>query len=160
MLYFSAYSQRKGTKYTVLNLLVPAIFNPTWLSDVYYAINYTLIALMAVAALAGESRAIARVLVKDGKVAAYYSMYVVEGEGYVNNLAVAPDRRGKGLGDALMRDMMYAASLSGVTALTLEVRESNAAARSLYEKYGFKPAGVRKNFYPDKENAVIYWLDI
>ncbi len=114
----------------------------------------------AVAALAGESRAIARVLVKDGKVAAYYSMYVVEGEGYVNNLAVAPDRRGKGLGDALMRDMMYAASLSGVTALTLEVRESNAAARSLYEKYGFKPAGVRKNFYPDKENAVIYWLDI
>ena len=37
---------------TVLNLLVPAIFNPTWLSDVYYAINYTLIALMAVAALA------------------------------------------------------------------------------------------------------------
>ena len=52
MLYFSAYSQRKGTKYTVLNLLVPAIFNPTWLSDVYYAINYTLIALMAVAALA------------------------------------------------------------------------------------------------------------
>lgn len=52
MLYFSAYSQRKGTKYTVLNLLVPAIFDPTWLSDVYYAINYTLIALMAVAALA------------------------------------------------------------------------------------------------------------
>lgn len=52
MLYFLAYSQRKGTKYTVLNLLVPAIFNPTWLSDVYYAINYTLIALMAVAALA------------------------------------------------------------------------------------------------------------
>ena len=36
----------------MLNLLVPAIFNPTWLSDVYYAINYTLIALMAVAALA------------------------------------------------------------------------------------------------------------
>ena len=36
----------------MLNLLVPAIFNPEWLSDVYYAINYTLIALMAVAALA------------------------------------------------------------------------------------------------------------
>lgn len=52
MLYFSAYSQGKGTKYKVLNLLVPAIFNPEWLSDVYYAINYTLIALMAVAALA------------------------------------------------------------------------------------------------------------
>ena len=62
MLYFSAYSQRKGTKYTVLNLLVPAIFNPTWLSDVYYAINYTLIALMAVAALA----AIILVLLQPG----------------------------------------------------------------------------------------------
>ena len=42
----------KRKENTVLNLLVPAIFNPTWLSDVYYAINYTLIALMAVAALA------------------------------------------------------------------------------------------------------------
>ena len=68
--------------------------------------------------------------------------------------------RGRGVGNALMQDMMYAASLSGVTAVTLEVRESNSAARALYEKFGFKCAGVRKNFYPDKENAVIYWLDI
>ena len=113
----------------------------------------------SVAALADDPKAIARVLVRDGKVAAYYSMYVA-GEGFVNNLAVAPEMRGKGVGNALMQDMMYAASLSGVTAVTLEVRESNSAARALYEKFGFKCAGVRKNFYPDKENAVIYWLDI
>ena len=48
--------------------------------------------------------------------------------------------RGKGVGNALMQDMMYAASLSGVTAVTLEVRESNSAARALYEKFGFKCA--------------------
>lgn len=114
----------------------------------------------SIAALAVDPKSIARVLVKDGRVAAYYSMYVVAGEGFVNNLAVAPDMRGRGVGSALMRDMMYAASLSGLTALTLEVRESNAAARALYEKFGFESAGVRKNFYPDKENAVIYWLNI
>lgn len=114
----------------------------------------------SIAALADDPKAIARVLVRDGKVAAYYSMYVVAGEGFVNNLAVAPDMRGRGVGNALMQDMMYAASLSGVTAVTLEVRESNSAARALYEKFGFKCAGVRKSFYPDKENAVIYWLDI
>ena len=114
----------------------------------------------SIAALADDPKAIARVLVRDGKVAAYYSMYVVAGEGFVNNLAVAPDMRGRGVGNSLMQDMMYAASLSGVTAVTLEVRESNSAARALYEKFGFKCAGVRKNFYPDKENAVIYWLDI
>src|SRR5699024_3609595 len=101
-----------------------------------------------------------RVLVRDGKVAAYYSMYVVAGEGFVNNLAVAPDMRGRGVGNSLMQDMMYAASLSGVTAVTLEVSKSNSAARALYEKVGFKSAGIRKNFYPDKENAVIYWLNI
>ena len=67
----------------------------------------------SIAALADDPKAIARVLVRDGKVAAYYSMYVVAGEGFVNNLAVAPDMRGRGVGNALMQDMMYAASLSG-----------------------------------------------
>lgn len=114
----------------------------------------------AIAKLAEDGRAVARVLVSEGKVIAYYSMYVVAGEGFVNNLAVAPDMRGKGYGKALMRDVMYVASLSGITAVTLEVRESNAVARSLYEKWGFQAEGVRKRFYPDGENAVIYWLHL
>ena len=113
-----------------------------------------------IAELADRYGATARVLEQDGEVVAYYSFYDVCGEGFVNNLAVAPEHRGKGLGNAIMRDMLYAASLAGITAPTLEVRESNAAARALYEKFGFKAEGVRKNFYPDKENAVIYWLSV
>ena len=46
----------------------------------------------------------------------------------------------------------------GIKAFTLEVRESNLAAISLYQKLGFVSAGIRKNFYDaPKENAVIMW---
>ncbi len=107
--------------------------------------------------LADDPRAIARVRIENGEPVAYYSLYNICGEGYINDLAVAPEHRGRGLGNAIMQDMLYAASLAGMTALTLEVRASNAPARALYEKFGFVAKGERKNFYEDKEDAVIYW---
>lgn len=96
----------------------------------------------------------------DGNAVAYYSYTSVCGEGYINNIAVRSDMRGKGLGNALMRDMTYTASLNCLEALTLEVRESNSIARALYEKYGFKAEGIRKKFYENTEDAIIYWLHV
>ena len=47
----------------------------------------------------------------------------------------------------------------GITALTLEVRLSNAAAQELYRRFGFAPAGIRKNYYSDaNEDAIIMWV--
>ena len=104
--------------------------------------------------LCDQYGAVARVAVdEDGKVAGYY-------DGYINNIAVREDLRGKGIGKALMRDMTYTASLSGLEGLTLEVRSSNAAARGLYESFGFKVGGIRKKFYQNTEDAVIYWLNV
>ena len=45
-------------------------------------------------------------------------------------------------------------------AATLEVRESNRTAIRLYERAGFELAGVRPHYYMDKENALIYWLEL
>ncbi len=111
--------------------------------------------------IAGRYGVVARVIVDDdGKVAGYYSYNVVCGDGYVNNVAVREDLRGRGIGKALIRDMVYTASLYGLNGLTLEVRSSNAAARGLYESFGFKVGGIRKKFYQNTEDAIIYWLNV
>ena len=64
----------------------------------------------------------------------------------------------QGIATEILNIMIQNGVKNGITAFTLEVRESNQAARLLYEKTGFKFVGIRKNFYSDKENACIYWL--
>lgn len=111
--------------------------------------------------ICGKYGVVARVaLDDDGKVAGYYSYNVVCGDGYINNIAVREDACGKGIGKELMRDMTYTASLYGLEGLTLEVRSSNARARGLYESFGFKVGGIRKKFYQNTEDAIIYWLNV
>ena len=47
---------------------------------------------------------------------------------------------------------------NNLVAMTLEVRTSNTVAQNLYRKYGFKMAGIRKEYYSDnKEDAIIMW---
>ena len=79
---------------------------------------------------------------------------------HLDNIAVREDRRGNGIGKELMRDMTYTASLNSLEGLTLEVRASNAPARGLYESFGFEVGGVRKRFYQNTEDAIIYWLNV
>ena len=93
---------------------------------------------------------------EDGALLGYVWYEFVLDEGYVGNLAVAPEHRRKGVGRALAEGMLSDARERGLAFLTLEVRESNAPARALYEKTGFCPAGVRKNYYErPRENGVI-----
>ena len=79
-------------------------------------------------------------------------------EGNILNIGVAKDYRKQGIATEILNIMIQNGVKNGITAFTLEVRESNQAARLLYEKTGFKFVGIRKNFYSDKENACIYWL--
>ncbi len=88
----------------------------------------------------------------DGKTAGYLGVQVFSREGYVTNVAVLPEYRRQGIAKALIR----AALQSDMDFLSLEVRESNAAAISLYSYLGFEKAGVRPNFYREpEENAII-----
>lgn len=86
----------------------------------------------------------------------YATMYCVAGEGQINNIAVLPEYRRMGLGDALLDGLCGAARRAGLDVLFLEVRKSNSAAYALYEKHGFFRIGERKGFYTaPPEDAIL-----
>lgn len=91
-----------------------------------------------------------------GKAMGYAGLTHVLDEAYVMNIGVLPACRRQGIGDKLMQQMLAFCLEKGCAFLSLEVRESNEAAKNLYKKHLFSPAGVRKNYYSDPtENALI-----
>lgn len=99
-------------------------------------------------------------LAQGGEAAVGYALLTkVLDEGSLDNLAVLPEYRGRGVGKALMDAVLADARQSGLRFLTLEVRESNAAAISLYRQVGFSPVGRRKNYYQKQhEDAIVMKL--
>jgi ribosomal-protein-alanine N-acetyltransferase len=96
------------------------------------------------------------VAIEDGKLLGYVGMLCVLDEGQIINVATHPDARRRGVGRALMSAIEQSAKERGIVFLSLEVRESNAAARSLYSSLGWVECGIRKNFYSKPtENACI-----
>jgi ribosomal-protein-alanine N-acetyltransferase len=83
-------------------------------------------------------------------------MYISCDEGEIVNVAVLPQARRMGVGDALMEESSRRASLKNVQQIVLEVRVSNEAAIRLYEKHGYVRCGIRRGFYElPKEDAYI-----
>ena len=79
----------------------------------------------------------------------------------LENIVVAPSARRNGIGRQLLKTLLDAARQTNSQAMLLEVRESNAAARSFYEKAGFRPSGRRKGYYQDPvEDAILYSCDL
>ena len=93
-------------------------------------------------------------------VAAYCSFWLVFGELHLNNLAVRPECRRRGLARTLLGHVLKEATTRGARRVTLEVRPSNDAARRLYAAAGFRLAGTRLNYYTNPcEDALILWRD-
>lgn len=93
----------------------------------------------------------------DDGVVGFGGVMVIGDEAHVTNLHVNESSRGRGIGRALMVSLMEAAVEQGARHLTLEVRVSNEAARSLYTALGMVPVGVRPKYYGD-EDALILWV--
>lgn len=77
------------------------------------------------------------------------------GEAEILTIAVAPEARRRGVGRALMLAAAGMAAARGAQAMFLEVAETNAAARALYESLGYRPVGRRKRYYPDGADALV-----
>jgi [ribosomal protein S18]-alanine N-acetyltransferase len=97
------------------------------------------------------------VLETEGRVTGYGGLMLVEGDAHIMTIAVAPERRGRGGGTALLMGLAEAALERSVSSLTLEVRVSNEAAAALYRKFGFVSVGLRPSYYRD-EDALIMWV--
>ncbi len=96
------------------------------------------------------------VVERAGSILGYGCFWLMAGELQVANLAVDPDWRGKGLGEALLREGLRLGRAGGARRALLEVRAGNLAARRLYEKVGFKIEGRRKAYYRDTgEDALL-----
>jgi ribosomal-protein-alanine N-acetyltransferase len=94
---------------------------------------------------------------EEGAVVAFLVAREVEGEWELENLAVEPGARRRGVGSRLLAAFLELARSRGARAIHLEVRESNRAARAFYEKWGFLPSGRRPTYYAQPpEDALIY----
>ncbi len=93
---------------------------------------------------------------EENEVIGYIGMSIVIDEGYIFNVAVRESYRNKGVATALINELVTYGKKNNFSFITLEVRESNLPAISLYSKFGFIKAGERKNYYSNpKENAIL-----
>ena len=103
-----------------------------------------------------DERHIFLVAVSGGQLLGYVGMMYVLDEGYISNVAVAKSRRRQGIADALIDELTRRAEKLSLAFMTLEVRESNVPAITLYRKHGFSDVGKRKNYYDlPREDALL-----
>lgn len=97
---------------------------------------------------------------RAGEVVGYGGVMYLGPDAHVTTLAVAPELQRQGIGGRVLLQLARAAIAHGAENLTLEVRVSNDAAIALYRRFGFVPAGVRKNYYAEvKEDALVMWAN-
>jgi len=90
----------------------------------------------------------------------YAGLWLMVDEAHITTFAVHPDSRRQRIGERLLQRLFEVAAVMSAEWLTLEVRASNLAAQKLYEKYGFRRAGVRRRYYSDNnEDALIMWTE-
>ena len=97
---------------------------------------------------------------QEATICGYITAWLVADEVHITNLAVAPPFRGRGVARAMLRYLMDRGVKEGVSWWVLEVRESNRAARSLYEGLGFRIIGHRRRYYQDGEDAVVMGKEV
>ena len=96
----------------------------------------------------------------DGVVAGYAGLMMTVDDGHITTIAVDPDWHQHKIATRLLLALARQAIARGATSLTLEVRVGNKAAQELYRKFGFRPCGIRKNYYVEtNEDALVMWAD-
>jgi ribosomal-protein-alanine N-acetyltransferase len=100
---------------------------------------------------------------RDGALVGYVICSRYDTVWHVMNVAVDPRRRRQGIASALLEELLEhvgggPAGNGGASQMTLEVRPTNEAAIALYERFGFRSAGIRPRYYQDNgEDALIMW---
>jgi ribosomal-protein-alanine N-acetyltransferase len=108
-----------------------------------------------------ELRNRAYLVARIGKEVVGYGGVMCYGEeAHVTNIAVDPAHHRHKIGTRLLYDLVQESLRMGAMAVSLEVRVSNWGAQRLYSRFGFRPVGIRKNYYQETgEDAVVMWAD-
>ena len=110
--------------------------------------------------LAHRGTARSYVVARSGhRVVGYGGLMLVGDDAHVTTLAVEPSLHGGRLGTRVLLVLARLARQQQVVGLTLEVRMSNEPGKALYRRFGFAPAGIRKNYYAEvNEDALVMWV--
>jgi ribosomal-protein-alanine N-acetyltransferase len=101
------------------------------------------------------------VAVESKSIIGYLGVMFVMDELHINTLGTLPGHESRGVAASLMDEAWIDAKARGILRATLEVAVSNNRAQALYARYGFRPVGVRKNYYErTQEDALILWADL
>ena len=96
----------------------------------------------------------------EHRIVGFVIFWLVHDEVHILNVATHPDHRRRGVARAVIQAALDKGKSHRCTLATLEVRKSNEAALSLYRSFGFRPVGVRPNYYSDeREDAIVMVLD-
>ena len=96
----------------------------------------------------------------DGALVGYIIIARYVDAWHVMNIAVDPDHQRRGVATMLLEQLLDVTADDGQRGYTLEVRVSNQGAIRLYERFGFRPRGIRRAYYTDnREDALIMWKD-
>jgi ribosomal-protein-alanine N-acetyltransferase len=96
----------------------------------------------------------------EGIVAGYAGLMMTVDDGHITTIAVDPAWHRHKIATRLLLALAKQAIGRGATSLTLEVRVGNKAAQELYRQFGFRPCGIRKNYYVEtNEDALVMWAD-
>jgi ribosomal-protein-alanine N-acetyltransferase len=94
------------------------------------------------------------------EVVGYAGLICYGDEAHLTNIAVDPQLQRKGIATRLLYEEIVRAREMGATAVSLEVRVTNWGAQRLYARFGFRPVGIRRNYYQElQEDALIMWTD-
>jgi len=96
----------------------------------------------------------------DGMVVGYAGLMMTVDDGHITTIAVDPAWHRHKIATRLLLALARQAVIRGATSLTLEVRVGNKGAQELYRRFGFRPCGIRKNYYIEtNEDALVMWAD-
>lgn len=93
-----------------------------------------------------------------GELVGYFVLLAAAGEAHLLNLSIAEGRQRRGHGAALLREAMRVARENDARNIFLEVRPSNLAGKSLYQRFGFRKIALRRGYYPargGREDALV-----
>ena len=95
-----------------------------------------------------------------GSVVGYCGLMLIGEDAHVTTIAVDPAWHRHKIATRLLLNLAEEARKRGASNLTLEVRVSNHPAQALYQRFGFRPAGIRKNYYVESnEDALVMWAE-